>query len=122
MALSGILVASTSVIVTSLAQLSLKLGVEASKLPAGHSIASQMWAYFQSSYVIGGLFLYVVGAVLWLFALSQFELSLVYPFVSISFVLVVILSAVFLNEHISLLRILGVTLIVAGAIFVAKSS
>lgn len=122
MTLLGFLAILASVTVTSLAQLSMKVGVEAAKVAAAGPFGDQVWAYALSAYVWLGLVMYGVGAVLWLFVLSRFELSLAYPFVSLSFVMVAALSAVFLGEHLSILRLLGVALIVAGSILVARSA
>jgi multidrug transporter EmrE-like cation transporter len=57
-----------------------------------------------------------VAAVCWVYALTKFELSRAYPFMSTTFVLVLIGSAVFFHEHLSVLRIAGLTLIVAGLV------
>jgi multidrug transporter EmrE-like cation transporter len=57
-----------------------------------------------------------VAAVCWVYALTKFELSRAYPFMSATFVLVLIGSAVFFQEHLSVLRIAGLALIVAGLV------
>lgn len=54
------------------------------------------------------------AALCWMLALSKLELSHAYPFVSLSFVAVLLLSALFFGEPLSLEKILGVVLIVAG--------
>jgi multidrug transporter EmrE-like cation transporter len=55
-----------------------------------------------------------IAAMCWITALTRFDLSVVYPFMSLSFVLVLILSAVFFNEAITPLKTIGIGLIVAG--------
>lgn len=55
-----------------------------------------------------------LAAMCWITALTRFDLSVVYPFMSLSFVLVLILSAVFFNETITPLKTIGIGLIVAG--------
>jgi uncharacterized membrane protein len=55
-----------------------------------------------------------IAALSWMAALTRFELSRVYPFVALSFVLVLLLSAVFFGEALTLPKVLGVLLIVAG--------
>lgn len=54
------------------------------------------------------------AALCWMLAISRLELSHAYPFVSLSFVLVLALSALFFGEPVSWEKVLGVTLIVAG--------
>ena len=56
------------------------------------------------------------AALLWMAALTRFELSYAYPFVSLSFVLVLGLSTVFFHETINGPKILGMALIVAGVV------
>jgi len=50
----------------------------------------------------------------WMAALTRFDLTYAYPFVSITFVLVLLLSAVFFGESITLGKSLGVLLIILG--------
>jgi uncharacterized membrane protein len=54
-------------------------------------------------------------------ALSRFDLNYAYPFMSLSFVLVLILSSWLLGEPLTLARALGVTLIVAGTVVASRS-
>jgi drug/metabolite transporter (DMT)-like permease len=55
-----------------------------------------------------------IAAVAWMAALTHFELSRVYPFVALSFVLVLILSAIVFGEALTWPKVAGVLLIVAG--------
>lgn len=55
-----------------------------------------------------------IAAMAWMAALTHFELSRVYPFVALSFVLVLILSAVIFGESLTWPKVAGVLLIVAG--------
>jgi multidrug transporter EmrE-like cation transporter len=57
-----------------------------------------------------------VAAVCWVGALSRLDLSVAYPFVSASFVLVLAGSAVFFGDRITILKATGAALIVAGLI------
>lgn len=49
-------------------------------------------------------------------ALTKFDLSYAYPFMSLSFVLVAILGVIVLGEQLSLVRLLGLALVVVGLI------
>jgi multidrug transporter EmrE-like cation transporter len=53
--------------------------------------------------------------------MTKFELSYAYPFMSLAFVLVLFLSALFFKEAITLPKLLGLTLIVAGIIVGSQS-
>jgi multidrug transporter EmrE-like cation transporter len=52
----------------------------------------------------------------WIAALTKFELSFAYPFMSLAFVVVLVLSVLLLNESITGPKIVGMMLIVAGII------
>ncbi len=74
-----------------------------------------------SPFVLSGLFLSGIGAIVWLFILSKHELSYSVLVLSITYVLFLIGSQIFLGENISLLRWVGALLIIAGVYIVIKS-
>lgn len=76
---------------------------------------------FFSPLVIVGISLYFLGVFFWLYALSKVDLSFAYPFVSVSYVLVVLLSCFVLGESISYLRWIGVILICSGVLLISRS-
>jgi len=76
---------------------------------------------FFSPYVLTGLFIYFIGVFFWLYGLSKVELSFAFPFVSLSYVLVFLLSWFALGESIPLLRWIGLMTICVGVFLVAKS-
>ena len=56
----------------------------------------------------------------WMAAMTKFELSYAYPFMSLAFVLVLILSALLLHETVTVPKVLGVALIVMGIIAASR--
>jgi multidrug transporter EmrE-like cation transporter len=72
-------------------------------------------------YVIGGLLVLVFSMGLHLVALSRVELSFAYPFLSISYVVVLAAGYLLFGETINISRIFGVVLICVGTIFIARS-
>ena len=62
-----------------------------------------------------------IGAVFWLAALARVDLSWAYPLLSLGYILVLVLSALFLGEAISPIRWIGVLVIVVGMILVSRS-
>lgn len=56
----------------------------------------------------------------WLAAMTKFELSYAYPFMSLAFVFVLILSAIFFHEAVTVPKVLGVLLIMAGLIVASR--
>jgi drug/metabolite transporter (DMT)-like permease len=72
--------------------------------------------FLLNPWVISSLCGAAVAAVTWIVALSRLELSRAYPFVSASFVLVLLLSAVVFHEHLTPLKLAGAVLIISGLI------
>ncbi len=69
----------------------------------------------------GGFILYGLSAVCWLWVLSRAQLSFAYPILSLTFPIVVGLSAVLFSESISPMRWTGVGVIVVGVSFLSRS-
>jgi multidrug transporter EmrE-like cation transporter len=67
-------------------------------------------------WVISSLIAAFLAFLCWVVALSKFQLSVAYPFMSLSFVLVVLMSAVLFNESVTIFKIAGIMLIVLGII------
>lgn len=72
-----------------------------------------------SPYVFAGLVFYAMSTLLWLTALSKCSLNFAYPFTAVTFVCVIILSAVVLKEPIPFTRIIGMTVIIGGIFIVS---
>lgn len=73
---------------------------------------------FTNPWVLGGTLMYATSLVVWLKVLSTTELSLAYPMVSLGYVLVVMLSIIFLGEHLTLYKLAGVAAIITGVILI----
>jgi len=68
-----------------------------------------------------GLFLFGVSAVFWLVVLSNVPLSVAYPFVGITYVLLVAFSRFVHHEHVPFLRWVGAATIAFGIILIGLS-
>ena len=55
-------------------------------------------------------------ALSWMVAMTKFPLSYAYPFMSLAFVFVLILSNILFKESITIPKLIGITFIVAGVI------
>ncbi len=73
---------------------------------------------FASPYVLVGLVMYGFATVLWLFILSRVELSLAYPIQSLAYIIAVFGAYWLFNEPLSVAKIVGCLLILAGVIFI----
>ena len=69
-----------------------------------------------------GLTFYGIGAILLIIALKYGELSVLFPFVSLSFVWVALLSALFLGEQITELKLLAVIAIITGIVLIGRGA
>jgi multidrug transporter EmrE-like cation transporter len=77
---------------------------------------------FTSPWVVGGFFFVFSGALFWLAVLSRWPLSLAYPLLSISYIIGIIASVLFLGERINLVQLAGVFVIILGVFLISRSS
>ena len=72
--------------------------------------------------LFGGVGLYGLGTILFIPALKGGDLSILYPFVSVSYIWVSLLSVKFLGEKMNLIKWLGIALIIVGVSFIGFGS
>jgi len=112
-----------SVAMATSAQLLLKIGMSHAGIKA--AVEDRQWGGLlvqlsANPWVIAGLSLYVMGAVVWLLVLAKVELSFAYPFVGIGFIIVMLLGWWFMDDALNVQRVVGTLLITAGVILVAR--
>ena len=115
-----------TLIVISFGQVLIKLGLGDSAIPICRNPARMAWnvllAIFRPK-TLAGFSLYVVGTFIWLMVLSRVSLSIAFPLFSMSYFLVVILSATVLHERVQWrFAIVGLALISIGVSFIGLSS
>lgn len=71
--------------------------------------------------LLRGLLLYGLSAVLWLYVLSRTELSYAFPFLSLTYVAILLTARFGLNEPLGANRVAGSLLIVLGVLLVSLS-
>lgn len=76
---------------------------------------------FGNAYVVSGVLLLLVWLLCQLSLLSWADLTYVLPITSLSYVLTAVVGALFLKEHVSAARWLGVSLIVTGVMVVGST-
>lgn len=79
-----------------------------------------IWKMGTNVFVILGLSMYVVGTFFWLVLLSRLDLSFLYPFGALQYLFIYIISYFFLGEHITLGRIVGVSVVLLGILIIGK--
>jgi len=68
-----------------------------------------------------GIFFYSVPFFIWIIVLSKVDLTIAMPIGSLSYVIIPIIAVIFLKEHVSLARWIGILLIVLGIFCVSRS-
>jgi len=107
------------VVFAAVGQVSWKLGMNLIGPVTGFG-SFDLISVFLDPHILFGLIMYGLSTVFWLIALSRMELSFVYPFISLTYVLVLALSYVVLKESIGLNKIAGTVLIILGLIIISK--
>lgn len=108
---SAIVIVIFCTIFTSLAQLFLKFGADKLEL--------SFVGLITNLFLILGCVFYGIGAIILVLALKYGDLSVVYPFISLSFIWVALLSMIFLRESLALLQWVGILIIITGVSFVS---
>ena len=73
---------------------------------------------FVNPWLAGGLTFYVLGALLWIVALSRAPLTLVYPYTALTFVIVYASGAMMFGEAVPPRALAGVGLVLAGLLLI----
>ena len=116
---------SASILLSTAAQLSMKAGM---LLFAAHT--ANGWSGLASLldlpallWVGGGLACYGLSLLFWMSAIARLELSLAYPMLSLSYVLVYIVAVNWplLHEQASWVRSLGIAVVLLGVVLIAHS-
>jgi drug/metabolite transporter (DMT)-like permease len=100
---------------TSIGSLLLKKGADSLDIKSIQGI-------FDGYLIIAGLFFYFLAFLMLTYSFKHGELSVLYPFVSLSFVWVAILATIVLKETVTTFEIIGVAAIVSGVVMIGLSS
>jgi drug/metabolite transporter (DMT)-like permease len=73
-------------------------------------------------WVISGFVIAFMASLTWAMAMTKFQLSQAYPFMSLSYVIVFALSVFLFNEEVNLYKIIGCVMVLLGIIIIARSS
>lgn len=70
--------------------------------------------------IFSGFLAGFLASLAWMAAMTKFDLNHAYPFMSLNFVIVILLSGWILSEPITAQKTIGITLIVIGTIVAAR--
>lgn len=76
---------------------------------------------FLNPWIFSGFVAAFVASLAWMAAMTRFELNYAYPFMSLAFVIVMILGVLFLGEAVNARKVLGTLLVVTGLIVIARA-
>lgn len=115
--MNAIIIIIISVVFAALGQISWKVGLN----QAGSLNLSSLPSVLLNPLVLLGFFMYGMSTIFWLAALSKKDLSFVYPFISLTYVLVLILSSIVLKEDVDISKLVGTSIIIIGLIIISRS-
>ena len=72
-------------------------------------------------YIVLGVFFIGCSALLWIVGLSRFQLSFMYPFLSLNYVIVIVGSEYLLKEDVSINRYISILFMIIGLVIISKS-
>lgn len=78
-----------------------------------------LWLLFDP-FILSGFVAAFLASLAWMAAMTRFDLSHAYPFMSLNFVIVLLLSGWLLSEPMTMQKFVGIALIVAGTIVAAR--
>jgi len=76
---------------------------------------------FLNPWVISSIFATLLAGISWMLAMSRFEISYAYPWISLNFLLMFFFGVVLFDETFSLAKFFGTCLVVAGIAVLAGS-
>lgn len=113
--MSVLLLVLISIILGVFGQLSMKRGMNTvGPIGLKNVFSTEIFSIIFQKFVFLGFMLYILSSMLWLVALSQEELSFIYPLISIGYILTAILSKFLFNESLTIFRFFGILLICGG--------
>lgn len=110
-----------SVLLASTGQTMLKMGLDRSDSGTARGLLNFARLAFGSWYVWVGLTLFAVSVFIWMRVLSTSQLSWGYPLLGLSYVFVALSGWLVFGEQLSAWRIVGITMVIMGAILVGSS-
>lgn len=71
-------------------------------------------------WVLSGIIATFFAGVSWMLAMTKFEISYAYPFVSLNYIFVLMAGFLIFNESVSMEKVIGSALVILGIIVLAK--
>jgi len=75
---------------------------------------------FLNPWIMSGFVSAFLASLAWMAAMTRFDLNYAYPFMSLAFIIVMVFTVLFLNEQLSLQRVAGTLMVVAGLVVMTR--
>ena len=115
----------SGVLLNAAAQLLLKAGANSVGEISMSAGASALWrtatGLAMHPGILGGLACYAISVVVWVLALSRAPVSVVYPLLSLGYIVNAVGAAVFLGETFDSLKLLAIAVIILGVWLLTQS-
>lgn len=120
---STLLLIIGSVAMSAFAQILLKTGMSDARIAV--LLSDRRWAELAlqvggNAWVVLGLGLYFLSALVWLGVLARVEVSFAYPFVGLGFILTMLLGWLLMGDQLGPQRIAGTLLVAGGVLLIAR--
>ena len=111
-----------TIVLTVFGQIAIKMQVmRAGAMPdGGADKLAFLFGLLLNPWIISAFAAAFLASICWMGAMTKFQLSHAYPFMSLNFVIVVLLGGWLFHEPLSLARIAGVSLICIGTVVAAQ--
>ena len=96
------------------------LKVSVTGLTIGFNLVSLLAIVSNPGIMIGVSFV-IISAILWIVGMSKFQLSFMYPFLSLNYVIIIVGSEFFLKEDVNINRYISILLIIIGLVIISRS-
>lgn len=112
------------VCLTATAQVLLKMGMSSPAIQQAMAgdMRSVFWLALSSPLIWGGMICFGASAGLWLLVLGKLEVSMAYPLISLGVVFTTVAGILILGESVSIYKLLGVSLVIAGVLVLSVKS
>jgi multidrug transporter EmrE-like cation transporter len=119
--MTNYLILGISILLAVTGQLLMKKGMIIFGTFPASQLLQKIIPMFMNPYVFFGFASFGLSSIFWLVVLSRMELSFVYPMVSVAYILVAIASLILFKENVTLLRWLGILVIITGVFLISRS-
>lgn len=117
--MNAIVIIIISVIFAAIGQVSWKLGMNQTGQLSTINFTA-LSSVLLNPFVLLGFAMYGLSTVFWLIALSKKDLSFVYPFISLTYIFVLVLSSIVLKESIGINKLVGILIVIAGLVIITR--